>query len=44
MRLFVKTTLDQEIIIDIKQTSDFDIGDKINLKIPNNSGIIVSSK
>ena len=44
MRLFVKTTLDQEIIIDIKQTSDFDIGDKINLKIPNNSAIIVSSK
>ena len=36
MRLFVKTTLGQEVIIDIKQTSDFDIGDKINLKIPNN--------
>ena len=44
MRLFVKTTLGQEVIIDIKQTSDFDIGDKINLKIPNNSAIIMSPK
>ena len=42
MRLFVKTTLGQEVIIDIKQTSDFNIGDKINLKIPNNSAIIMS--
>ena len=42
LRLFVKIPLDQQIIIDVQQTSNFNIGDKINLTIPDNSAIIIS--
>ena len=42
LRLFVNIALDQEIIIDVQQTSNFNIGDKINLTIPDNSAIIIS--
>ena len=42
LRLFVKIPLDQQIIIDVQQTSNFNIGDQINLTIPDNSAIIIS--
>ena len=44
MRLFVKTVLNQKIIIEIKQTSGYEIGEKINLNIPDNSAVIILSK
>ena len=42
VRLFIAIELEQQIIIDIQQNSDFNIGEKIGLKIPDYSAIVIS--